>query len=69
MSCCSMWWDAGRKRWPKNAVAIAWTLRQPAVTGAIVGFRNARQVDGLAAAGSLRLSADEIAHIDGLTAP
>ena len=52
-----------------GAVAIAWTLRQPAVTGAIVGFRSARQVDGLAAAGSLRLSADEIAHIDGLTAP
>jgi len=50
-----------------GAVAIAWTLRQPAVTGAIVGFRSARQVDGLAAAGSLRLSADEIAHIDGLT--
>ena len=34
-----------------GAVAIAWTLRQPAVTGAIVGFRSARQVDGLAAAG------------------
>ena len=50
-----------------GAAAIAWTLRQPAVTGAIVGFRSARQVDGLAAAGSLRLSADEIAHIDGLT--
>ena len=50
-----------------GAVAIAWTLRQPAVTGAIVGFRSARQVDGLLAAGSLRLSADEIAHIDGLT--
>jgi len=29
-----------------GAVAIAWTLRQPAVTGAIVGFRSAEQVEG-----------------------
>lgn len=29
------------------AVAIAWALRQPAVTGAIVGARRAEQVDGL----------------------
>lgn len=41
-------------------VAIAWTLRHPAVTGAIVGARNARQVDGVVGAADLRLSADEI---------
>jgi aryl-alcohol dehydrogenase-like predicted oxidoreductase len=52
-----------------GAVAIAWTLRQPAVTGAIVGFRSAKQVDGLLAAGTLRLTADAVARIDGLTAP
>lgn len=51
-----------------GAVAIAWTLRQPAVTGAIVGFRNPTQVEGLLAAASLRLSTDDIARIDGLTA-
>ncbi len=51
-----------------GAVAIAWTLRQPAVTGAIVGFRSPRQVDGLRAAAGLRLSGEEIATIDGLTA-
>lgn len=51
-----------------GAVAIAWTLRQPAVTGAIVGFRNPAQVEGLLAAASLRLSTDDIARIDGLTA-
>jgi aryl-alcohol dehydrogenase-like predicted oxidoreductase len=51
-----------------GAVAIAWTLRQPAVTGAIVGFRSATQVDGLLAAASLRLGANEIARIDALTA-
>jgi aryl-alcohol dehydrogenase-like predicted oxidoreductase len=52
-----------------GAVAIAWTLRQPAVTGAIVGFRSPGQVDGLRAAASLRLTSEEIATIDGLTAP
>jgi aryl-alcohol dehydrogenase-like predicted oxidoreductase len=45
--------------------AIAWTLRQPAVTGAIVGARNARQVEGVLGAADLRLSADEIAEIEG----
>ena len=51
-----------------GAVAIAWTLRQPAVTGAIVGFRNPGQVDGLRAAANLRLSDEEIAKIETLTA-
>ena len=50
-----------------GAVAIAWTLRQPAVTGAIVGFRSAKQVDGLLAAAALRLTSEEIARIDELT--
>ena len=44
-------------------VAIAWTLRHPAVTGAIVGGRNAAQVDGIIGAGAFRLSEDEIAVI------
>ena len=51
-----------------GAVAIGWTLRQPAVTGAIVGFRSAKQVDGLLAAATLRLTADEVARVDQLTA-
>lgn len=44
-------------------VAIAWTLRHPAVTGAIVGARNARQIDGVVGAADLRLSDDEIQRI------
>jgi aryl-alcohol dehydrogenase-like predicted oxidoreductase len=44
-------------------VAIAWTLRHPAVTGAIVGMRSAKQVDGVIGAMEFRLSADEIAEI------
>jgi len=46
-------------------VAIAWTLRHPAVTGAIVGARNAKQVDGVVGGAELRLSAAEIAQIEG----
>lgn len=45
-------------------VAIAWTLRQPAVTGAIVGGRNAMQVEGVVGAADFRLSDSEIAEIE-----
>jgi aryl-alcohol dehydrogenase-like predicted oxidoreductase len=44
-------------------VAIAWTLRDPAVTAAIVGARDARQVDGWINAASFRLTPAEIAEI------
>ena len=37
-------------------VAIAWTLRHPAVTGAIVGARRPEQVDEIIRAGEFRLS-------------
>lgn len=46
-------------------VAIAWTLANPAVTGAIVGARSARQVEGVMGGGDLRLSPEEIAEIEG----
>jgi len=45
-------------------VAIAWTLRNPAVSGAIVGGRNASQVEGIIGAGEFRLSQQEIGIID-----
>ncbi|SDB66506.1 aldo/keto reductase [Pseudomonas sp. NFACC13-1] len=45
------------------AVAIAWVLRKPVVTGAIVGARRRGQVDGLIAGAQLRLSAGEIEEI------
>ena len=44
-------------------VAIAWTLINPAVTGAIVGVRTAQQAREIATAAELRLSADEVAEI------
>ena len=46
-------------------VAIAWALRNPAVTGAIVGARNAQQVEGNIGAADLRPTDDDIAEIEG----
>jgi aryl-alcohol dehydrogenase-like predicted oxidoreductase len=54
--------DYGR---PPGQVAIAWTLQNPAVTAAIVGARNARQVEGTVGAATLRLTEEEIAEIEG----
>jgi aryl-alcohol dehydrogenase-like predicted oxidoreductase len=50
---------------PPGQVAIAWALRNPAVTGAIVGARNAKQVEGNVGAASLHLTDEEIAEIEG----
>lgn len=44
-------------------VAIAWTLRLPAVTGAIVGARRPGQIDGFIGAADFRLSKEEIEEI------
>ena len=45
-------------------VAIAWTLRHSAVTGAIVGARNAKQVDGIIGAATFRLTPYEVNEIE-----
>ena len=44
-------------------VAIAWTLNNPAVTGAIVGARNPKQVEGIIAAGEFHLNQQELDQI------
>jgi len=49
-------------------VAIAWTLRLPAITGAIVGARNARQAEGVMGAGELELTPQDVAEIEVTTA-
>src|SRR5258706_8221583 len=46
-----------------SAVAIAWTLAWPGVTGAIVGARTPAQVDGWIKAASLTLSASDLQEI------
>jgi len=50
-------------------VAIAWTLRQPAVTAAIVGGRNGKQIEGVVGAADFRLSQAEIAQIEDFFNP
>jgi len=49
-------------------VAIAWVLRHPAVTGAIVGARRAEQVHGLIGAADFRLNPREVAVIEAFFA-
>lgn len=46
-------------------VAIAWTLRKPVVTAAIVGARNAKQVEGIVGAAELELTLEEIGEAEG----
>jgi aryl-alcohol dehydrogenase-like predicted oxidoreductase len=48
-----------------GAVAVAWTLRHPAVDGAIVGFRRPDQVDPILVAVNLELTGDDVAEIEG----
>jgi aryl-alcohol dehydrogenase-like predicted oxidoreductase len=45
-------------------VAIAWTLRDPVVTGAIVGMRSAEQAKQIVRSAEFRLTVDEILEIE-----
>jgi aryl-alcohol dehydrogenase-like predicted oxidoreductase len=49
-------------------VALAWVLRNPAVTGAIVGARSPGQVEGVMRAGGLHLSVEEVDQIQEFSA-
>lgn len=46
-----------------SAVAVAWTLAWPGVSGAIVGARSARQVEGWIGAASLELTVEDLGEI------
>ena len=66
MSSHALVGEVGKRRGRHpGQVAIAWTLRNPAVTGAIVGARNAKQVEGNVGASGLSLTDEEIAEIEG----
>jgi aryl-alcohol dehydrogenase-like predicted oxidoreductase len=47
-----------------GAVAVAWVLRNPAVDGAITGFRRPAQVDPILAAAGLELTGQDITEIE-----
>jgi aryl-alcohol dehydrogenase-like predicted oxidoreductase len=50
---------------PAGAVAIAWTLASEGVTGAIVGARNAKQVQETIAGAELKLTSEDMAVLRG----
>ncbi len=54
-----------RHRLTPGEIAIAWTLRHPAVTAAIVGLRSPAQVIGIIGSADFRLPPDEIEEIEG----
>ncbi|NJR50864.1 MAG: aldo/keto reductase [Leptolyngbyaceae cyanobacterium CSU_1_3] len=54
----------GHDRSP-GEVAIAWTLNNPAVTAAIVGGRNAQQVEGVMGAADFDLTEEALNEIEG----
>jgi len=56
---------ADRYETTPGAVAVAWTLRNPAVGGAIVGFRRPDQVDPILPSASLELTDRDVAEIEG----
>jgi aryl-alcohol dehydrogenase-like predicted oxidoreductase len=56
---------ADRHQATPGAVAVAWTLRNPAVDGAIVGFRRPDQVDPIIDAANLALDDRDVAEIEG----
>lgn len=47
-------------------LAIAWTLRRPEVTSAIVGARNHSQIEETFMAGDWKLSSEDVAEIESL---
>ncbi|HUE27359.1 MAG TPA: aldo/keto reductase [Solirubrobacteraceae bacterium] len=58
---------ADRRGVSPGAVAIAWTLHNPAVDGAIVGLRRPDQVDELIGSAMVTLSDAEAAELEGRT--
>jgi len=59
---------AARRGRSVGELAIAWVLRTPEVTAAIVGGRRPHQVDELVGAGDWDLSKEDLASIDALLA-
>jgi aryl-alcohol dehydrogenase-like predicted oxidoreductase len=55
---------ANRHGCSRVAVAVAWTLRHPAVTAAIVGARKPEQVDDVVAAAAIHLTQSDLKEIE-----
>ena len=55
---------AGRRGCSPGAAAIAWTLRNPAVDAAIVGFRDPAQLDGILDGAGVELTDEDVASLE-----
>ncbi|HUN38406.1 MAG TPA: aldo/keto reductase [Trebonia sp.] len=56
---------ANRHDTTAGAVAVAWTLRSPVVSGAIAGFRRPDQVDPILPGANLDFTAQDLTEIEG----
>jgi aryl-alcohol dehydrogenase-like predicted oxidoreductase len=56
------------KKYKRNAgeIAIAWVLKNPAVTAAIVGARNKDQVNGVMTSGNIQLTDSDIQDLENI---
>jgi aryl-alcohol dehydrogenase-like predicted oxidoreductase len=54
---------AKRHRTTVSAIAVAWTIAWPVVTGAIVGARSPQQVDGWIDAATIKLTSADLEEI------
>jgi aryl-alcohol dehydrogenase-like predicted oxidoreductase len=52
--------------WPAGRAAVAWTLGNPAVSAAIVGFRRPAQVDATLGDGDLTLAAERVRELGAM---
>lgn len=57
--------SGGRYGHTAGEVAIAWTLRNPAVTAAIVGVRSGRQAEQIIRAEDIQLTEEDVAVLEG----
>ena len=57
---------AGKHQCEVTEVALAWVLKNEAVTAAITGMRSTAQVDGLVGAANVQLDAQDIALIESV---
>jgi aryl-alcohol dehydrogenase-like predicted oxidoreductase len=54
---------------PPSQVAVAWVLRNPAVTAAIVGARSPQQVEQNVGAADLEMTDQDVAELEGVNEP
>jgi aryl-alcohol dehydrogenase-like predicted oxidoreductase len=60
---------ASRHECAPAGIAIAWALRHPSVTAAVVGARRPEQVDEIIRAGSIELKANDVAELTSVPVP